>query len=917
MAARKQKRTTPAEAAEAVDEQLSRYHAMRDFSMTAEPSGASTKAKSQPAALPFVVQKHAATRLHYDFRLGWHGVLKSWAVTKGPSYYTGDKRLAVQVEDHPIDYGGFEGAIPQGQYGGGTVMVWDQGTWEPHGDAEEGLRAGRLKFALHGEKLKGNWTLIRMGGHAARESKPNWLLIKEHDEFERSESDPPITDAAPNSVITGRSLEQIAAAEDHVWNSKPAARTQNRSRLTRKLLQQRSEAAPDREAALKHAPREKFPGFLKPQLAIQSTEAPTGSDWLHELKLDGYRIQVQVQAGKAALFTRNGLDWTHRMPDLAATAAQLPVQAALLDGEVVVLDSSGGTSFADLQAAFEQGANHHLTYFAFDLLHLDGHNLRALPLIERKTILEGLLSELPSQDVIRYSEHVTDNGSETFHNACKLGAEGIVSKLGSSTYSSTRSQNWRKLKCIRQQEFVIGGFTLPSDKGSGIGALLLGYYEDGKLRYAGRTGTGFTRKSRASLRKQLDALRQPKPAFAAVPKDATRDGIWVKPEMVAEVHFATWTSEGIVRQASFQGIREDKSPREVTREDAAPVPRQRKAAKHKPSAALSTAAKSVAAKSSPAKHAVSQARSRSSAKSDPAPGLRITHPDKVLDQETGLTKQQLADYYLAVAEHMLPHIAGRPLSIVRCPEGSTKPCFFQKHVGAGLPAGVDSIAVPDKKTGKPEDYITISTAEGLAGLAQMGVLEVHPWGSRNDDLEHPDRLIFDFDPDLSIDWKTLVASAKNVRELLKKLGLETFVKSTGGKGLHVVAPMQPEHTWADLKAFARGIALAMEDANPKLFLSKMTKSARKDRIYIDYLRNDRGATAVAPWSPRARTGAQVAIPLSWSELAAWNNRPCSVSAFAEWKQRLRRDPWAKMNQVRQRLDPQILRDVIAAQATRK
>ncbi|MGC1300106.1 MAG: DNA polymerase ligase N-terminal domain-containing protein, partial [Alloacidobacterium sp.] len=433
------KKTQQISPSEAVDEQLARYRSMRDFSMTAEPSGSSQK--EGRGELPFVIQKHAATRLHYDFRLGWQGVLKSWAVAKGPSYYPGDKRLAVQVEDHPMEYGGFEGTIPKGQYGGGTVMVWDQGTWEPQEHAEEGFKTGRLKFVLHGQKLKGKWTLVRMSGRAAREAKPNWLLIKEHDEYERSADEGPITESEPDSVVTGRDIEAIGAQEDHVWHSKDSKK-RNLSRLTQRRLQfGKEKATPDRSSVLNGVPAEKMPDFIPPHLATQVSTPPEGDDWLHELKLDGYRIQIHVIEEKpgdrrTVLFTRSGLDWTHRMPDIAKTAAELRVKSALIDGEVVVLDTSGKTSFADLQAAFQEEKHAHLTYFAFDLLHLDGHNFRGLALSNRKAILEGLLGELGDDSILRYSQHMRARGEETFRNACKLGAEGIVSKRADSKYTS-------------------------------------------------------------------------------------------------------------------------------------------------------------------------------------------------------------------------------------------------------------------------------------------------------------------------------------------------------------------------------------------------------------------------------------------------------------------------------------------------
>jgi bifunctional non-homologous end joining protein LigD len=919
-------RKTPANhrtsAAKEVDKQLERYRAMRDFAMTAEPSGEEVPkgAAKNENELPFVIQKHAATRLHYDFRLGWNGVLKSWAVAKGPSYYPGDKRLAVEVEDHPIEYGGFEGTIPKGQYGGGTVMVWDQGTWEPHGDVDEMLRTGRMKFSLHGDKLKGKWTLVRMGGRAAREDKPNWLLIKEHDEFERGADAEPITEMAPNSVVTGRDMDAIAKAEDHVWQSHEVARAgPNRSRLTLRRKQPNGKsvgggsskeiATPDRSTILKGAPRELLKDFVSPQLASEVSTPPTGDEWLHELKLDGYRIQAHVEEQKSrgrkvTLYSRSGLDWTHRMPSVARAAAGLPVKAGLFDGEVVVLDEKGSTSFADLQAAFEEGTQAQMTYFVFDLLHLDGHSMRDFPIVRRKEILEGVIAELGEVDTIRFGQHVRGEGAAMFASACKVGAEGVVSKRADGKYYAGRSRDWLKAKCVHRQEFVVGGFTLPSDRGQGIGALLLGYYHDGKLIYAGRTGTGFTQVSRKQLRTKLDKLRAERAAFAEPPKE--RDAIWVEPKIVAEVQFVAWTAGGMVRQAAFQGIREDKNSKDVVREEATWIAkpernsRGQKAEQSNPERPKQDEHSKPAHTSPPVKSSSGKAE---------VEGVPLTHPDKVLDEESHLTKMQLAQYYAAVADVMLPHIAQRPLSLVRCPEGSGKPCFFQKHVSPGLPAGVGSVPVKDKKTGEVEQFLTLDNAKGLIGLAQMGVLEIHPWGSRNESMEEPDQLIFDLDPDEGIEWKELVRSANEVHDLLEQLGLESFVKSTGGKGLHIVAPIKPEHGWAEIKGFAHSFVRMMEAAKPKLYLTKMSKAARKNRIYLDYLRNERGATAVAAYSPRARKGARVAMPFSWDELKKAARPEFAVANFESWKARLKRDPWAKMETLRQSLTAQAVRAV--------
>lgn len=885
MPARAKKSQTPSAA---VDAQLARYREMRDFSTTAEPRGGSKDtaraAKGQPDGLPFVIQKHAATRLHYDFRLGWNGVLKSWAVAKGPSYVVADKRLAVQVEDHPMEYGGFEGTIPKGQYGGGTVMLWDTGTWEPVGDANEGFRTGRLKFILHGHKLQGHWTLIRMGGKAAHESKPNWLLIKEHDEFERTADDPAIVDEAPKSAVTGRDMDAIADDSDHVWDSRTGLAADERAKAS---------AAPKKSAKKRSsipipngAKKEALPKFIPPQLASSLERPPTGKGWLHELKLDGYRMQARLENGKVQLMTRSGLDWTHRMRALANSLEALPAKAALLDGEAIVLDERGISSFAALQAAFQEGAKHALHYYVFDLLHLDGHGLRSLPLIERKRVLADLLEGL-DDEAIRISEHVQDEKATIFEEACRHGAEGIVSKRADSQYISGRSASWVKVKCGLRQEFVIGGFTLPSNGSHGIGALLLGYYQDGKLIYAGRTGTGFTQKLQKQIRDRLDSLRAKSTPFLAIGTAERKGAIWVKPEVVAEVAFSTWTADNLVRQASFKGLREDKPAAEVVREKPTGIPNARSGTRITKAADHSPRIQPHAAVRMP----------------------RITHPDKIVDRESGLTKEQFVTYYAEAAEHILPHIANRPLSIVRCPAGTAAKCFFQKHVKVGLPKGIGSVDIVDRKSGKPEPYITLSDAAVIPELGQLNVFELHPWGAPTSDFEHPDRIIFDLDPDASIEWPTLAETASEVRARLKKLGLETFLKSTGGKGLHIVAPIKCEHDWPTVKEFAHQFVLAMEADSPSLYITKMTKAARAGRIYLDYLRNERGATAVAPYSPRSRSGVPVSVPMAWSELKAEGPPRCLVAKFADWRKRLSHDPWADLPKTKQRLTQKAIDEV--------
>jgi bifunctional non-homologous end joining protein LigD len=901
----------------AADNQLKLYRSMRDFKVTGEPSG-SSKTKfffKTGGSLPFVIQKHAASHLHYDFRLGWNKVLKSWAVAKGPSYYPGDRRLAVQVEDHPWDYRDFEGIIPKGQYGGGTVMVWDTGTWEPqegYEDVTAALRDGSLKFILKGKKLKGKWTLVRMkpreGSRWGNNGKPNWLLIKEHDDFERGPDDVPITEEKPNSAVTGRTMEQIAAVEDHVWNSNRT--TKPAKAVTSSVVPRKSARAPTKSASvakddpslaatLSKLPRESQPAFLPPELALETTSPPESNGWLHELKLDGYRIQARKSGKKVALLTRKGLDWAHRIPGVAQAVAALAVKSATLDGEVVVLGPDGTSDFAALQASFQHAESHPLTYFAFDLLHIEGRNPRGMPLRDRKELLTQILPQ--KDETLRFSEHIEGNALDIFHHACDLHAEGIISKRVDSPYRGSRSKDWLKSKCLREQEFVIAGYTFSTEGDDRIGSLLLGYYENSRLIYAGRTGTGFTQKLKRSLLQQLSKLQTSKPAFERVPTDARRGAHWIKPKLVAQVRFATWTADNLVRQAAFLGLREDKSAAEVRREEPTVAPKPK--ASHRTSTPL--AAKTLKKSQSKPKISGNKTPGRS-APSTVLVSLRLTHPDKILDPETGLTKQQLADYYAAIAPHILPHIAGRPLSLVRCPEGAGKPCFYQKHVTNTLPPSIGSVEVTTKKTGEPEPYITLDTEEAFIGLAQMSVLEIHPWGSKNDDLEHPDRLIFDFDPDESLPWPKLTAAVAEARKRLKKLGLESFLKLTGGKGLHLVAPMEPKLTWPEIKDFAHKFAVTMERDNPQLFLTKMTKAARTGKIYLDYLRNERGATAVAPFSPRARLGMAVSLPLPWSALKETSRPVFHVHDFASWRSRLRNDPWKSLPTLHQRLDPKKL-----------
>ncbi|GIL40388.1 DNA ligase D [Roseiterribacter gracilis] len=842
---------------------LATYQAMRDFDKTAEPSGKQTKQGLPDNA--FLIQKHAATRLHYDFRIALDGVLKSWAVTKGPSLDPNDKRLAVEVEDHPLDYGTFEGTIPKGQYGGGTVMLWDRGTWTPVGDPHESLRKGHLKFDLDGERLKGRFVLVRMGGRAAREKKPNWLLIKERDGLEREGGDA-VTDTFTTSVASDRAMEQIASDVDRVWQSNRAREPEQPAVKPRKI------------AGAKAA---KLPDFVPVQLATRVKAPPKGDDWLHEIKFDGYRTQLRFDRGRVQFLTRRGLDWSERFAGLVEPATELPATTALIDGEIVVLDKQGVSDFGALQAYLSEGKREQLLYYAFDLLHLDGQDLTKLPLEARK---EALRKILPRTDgPIRFSDHVTATGEEFYSQACRLALEGVISKRRDAPYRSGRGDSWVKSKCVERQEFIIGGWTPPSDRTQSVGSLLLGVYDGDRLVYVGKVGTGFTRSSGADLRKRLDKLKTDKHPFDRKPPDS-RDARFVKPDLVAEIEYLTMTRDRILRHASFKGLREDKEARSVTME----------------------APKETKAKAAPAKTASTKAAPIGVRKGDALmiAGARITHPDRRIDEESGLTKEGLAEYLALVADRMLPHIAGRPLSIVRCPEGSGKPCFYQKHVGRGVPPGVKSVTVPDKSG--TDEYLMIDDVQGLLGLAQMGALEIHPWGARGDAPDKPDRLIFDFDPDPDLPYQRVIDGAVALRARLDDLGLESFVKTTGGKGLHVVVPIQRKHPWPVIKEFARAVATAVAKDDPG-FVVTMTKAKRTGKIFLDFFRNDRGATAVAPYSTRARPGAPIATPLFWDELSPrLPPNHFTVENLPRRLAQLKEDPWAKMLTSRQGITAKML-----------
>jgi bifunctional non-homologous end joining protein LigD len=813
---------------------LATYRRKRDFKRTPEPSGS---ARLRSRGNSFVVQKHAARRLHYDFRLELDGVLKSWAVPKGPSLEPGEKRLAVQTEDHPLEYGRFHGVIPEGEYGAGKVELWDRGVWSPDGDAREGLARGRLKFRLQGKKLRGGWALVRMGArNGSRNGKENWLLIKERDEAGRARAaEPP----APGEVAR----ERLAAPRG---KRHPAP----------------EEVTGARKSAL--------PEFIAPQLATLVGRAPAGESWLHEIKLDGYRILARVERGRARLLTRNGKDWSARFPRVAAAAARLETDRALLDGEIVALDEHGVSKFQKLQEALSRGRSEHLVYFVFDLLHLDGRDLRPLPQSERKALVARLLGS--ARAPIRYSEHVEGQGAAFFDRACEMGLEGIVSKQKEAPYRSGRGTAWLKVKCVSSQEFVIAGYTDPKGARAGFGALLLGVHDKaGGLTYAGRVGTGFDERSLKGLLAKLKALEQPKSPFSKLPASAvTRDVHWVKPSLVADVAFTNWTRDGILRHPTFHGLREDKPAGEVVREQPkAPAP----------------------VESPPPKHRSGRvARTEGSGGGATIAGVTLTHPDRVLYPSQGITKRDLAAFYEEIADWILPHIVERPLSLLRCPEGQGKTCFYQKHAGAGAPEALKGVTVREK--GAVRTYLYVEDLAGLISLVQMGVLELHPWGSRVGDLEHPDRLTFDLDPAPGLPWKRVVDAARQLHSLLAELGLTAFVKTTGGKGLHVVVPLAPKQPWESVKGFARAVAEAMARHSPSEYTASLSKANRKGKIFIDYLRNSQGATAVAAYSTRALAGAPVATPISWDELGAdLRSDRYTVENLPRRLASLKKDPW--------------------------
>jgi bifunctional non-homologous end joining protein LigD len=778
------------------------YNAKRDFAKTREPRGRKLKGKGDS----FVVQKHDASRLHWDFRLELDGVLKSWAVPKGPSLDPGQNRLAMRTEDHPLDYGTFEGTIPKGEYGGGTVMLWDRGRWipEPGKDPSKTIDEGHLHFALDGDRMKGEWVMFRLKPRPGEKAEP-WMLKKVNDQYAEPENGDALVDNDVTSVTTGRTMAEIAAGED-VWRSNRGGRKGGRAK-------QKASAAP--------------PAFQEPQLATLVDEVPTGNQWLHEYKYDGYRLLLAVGDGVATAWTRNGKDWSDKFKTLVKAAASLPA-GCLIDGEAVALDDQGQPSFQLLQSTLKDGKGANLAFYAFDLLVDRGEDIRKLPNVERKARLAALLEAVPPPIV--YGDHVIGKGEALFTEVCKQNGEGVISKKADAPYRNGRTRNWLKVKCIQRQEFVIVGWS-ESDKRMGFRSLLLAARERGKLTYVGKVGTGFNARSIDDMMERMRPLETDKPPVE-VPRAERRGAHFIEPRLVAEVAFTEFTGDGILRHPSFIGLREDKPASEVVVEEPVHLGKAEKTAWRPTTQSF---------------------------------GIQISSPERAIFPDEGLTKGDLADYYAAVEALMMVDTARRPMTLIRCPQGRSKKCFFQKHDSGTFGEHVKHVPVKEKK-GDTQDYLYVDDIRGLLACVQMGTIEFHGWGSRVDKLEYPDRLVFDLDPDVGLDFGKVKEAAVRLHGLLEDLDLKTFPLLSGGKGLHVVAPLDQSADWPAVASFAERFSRAIAEAEPEMFTANIRKVQRKDRIFLDWLRNQRGSTAVMPYSARAREGAPVAAPVAWEEL---------------------------------------------------
>jgi bifunctional non-homologous end joining protein LigD len=780
---------------------LNEYNQKRNFEKTLEPEG---KSEISEESLSFVVQHHLARSGHYDLRLEWNGVLLSWAVPKGPSYNTKDKRLAVLVEDHPLDYRNFEGTIPRGEYGGGVVMLWDEGYWEPYVNVDEGLSEGMLKFALKGSRLRGSWALIRLKGKAG-EAKDNWLLIKEKDEYVKDEEG---ISEFTTSIRTGRTMAEIDEGQDEKLIKNPFSKADV-------------------------------------QLAKLVNTIPEG-EWLYEMKYDGYRVLAFVEGSSVRLITRNGNDITKRFFTIASYLRDFAKgRAMVLDGEIVIADESGKTDFQALQNYLKNQESHTLTYIVFDLLAIDGEDIRGRSLIDRKEKLENLMKDAPKN--LYYSRYVKGYGKESFAAACEAGMEGIMGKKADSVYSGNRNDDWIKIKCDKRQEFVIGGYSLSDKRTSGVSSLLLGVYEGEELIYAGRAGTGISENEMKVLEEKFKNLKRMDAPFKEEPKIRSNEKVtWLKPELAAEIKFTEWTKENLLRQASYKGLRIDKEPKTIRRERLESDIQQK----------LNAENETVMENSKEANMTKPQGLI--------IEGVKISSPDKIIFNELKITKEDVVRYYSKASERMLPYVKHRILSIVRCPKGVSQACFYKKHPGPGS-KGIITMHIP---TGNDEtvEYFYIENARGLIFEAQMGTLEFHTWGSSVDNLEKPDMMVFDLDPDEGMDIDRVRQGVMDIKSVLDELNLNSYLKTSGGKGYHVVLPLKPSADWDKFHAFARQVAEVMENKWPDRYTSNVRKAKRKGKIFIDWIRNARGATSIAPYSLRARKGAKVSMPISWDEL---------------------------------------------------
>lgn len=810
---------------------LDQYNSKRDFAKTSEPPG---KAERSETGNRFIVQKHDARRLHFDFRLELDGVLKSWAVTRGPSADPEDKRLAVRTEDHPLAYADFEGAIPAGEYGGGTVMLWDRGTWAPiAGKSTADMENGHLHFVLHGERMKGEWLLVRMKPRPG-ERRENWLLRKVRDVF--AQEGDLLVQHELSSVLTGRTMAEIAADQSGTFTLK-GRKGSAFSEQMEKAAQHNADVPKAGKRRAKGAANRTLPAFRPVQLATLVNTVPTGNDWMHEIKFDGYRALIAASGKQVRVYTRNGLDWSEKFGPLVAAIAKMHLPPCLIDGEIVAYGSDGNPSFSALQTVLKRGngsqETHDLLEFhAFDLLEHDGQDLTDLPNIERKDRLGALLRN--ATPPVRLADHIIGAGKKLFAAMCSSAQEGIVSKKADAPYEGRRSKSWLKIKCINRQEFIVVGWTGSTSRTRPFASLLLAQRMGAKLAYRGKVGTGFDADSFADLAKRMAPLASKTPAVE-VPRAEARGARWLLPELVAEVAFAEFTADDRVRHASFLGLRADKTANEVVKEEPAPMP---DASWHRAS------------------------RPGASAKVD------ITNRDRTIFPGSGETKGDLADYYAAVATLMLPFVGNRPISLVRCPQGRAKKCFFQKHDAGGFGPSVYHVPIREKDGGS-EDYLYIKDAKGLLECVQMGTIEFHAWAARENAVEQPDRMIFDLDPDEDLGFDAVKRAAQDIHDRLADLGLVSFPMLSGGKGIHVIVPLAPGHSWSEHKEFARRFAEALAISEPERFVATMSKAKRKGRIFIDWLRNQRGATAVTPYSARSRDGAPVAAPVAWEEVAGF------------------------------------------------